>query len=104
MNGIEYDTAVRFKLPIVGIIGNDHAWGQMLRPQISTYGADRVVATELLPTRYDKVVEALGGHGELVTEPKQIRPALERAYASGKPACVNVMIRQDRSFEGGIYV
>jgi acetolactate synthase-1/2/3 large subunit len=104
LNGFEYDTAVRFKLPIVGIIGNDHAWGQMMRPQINMYGADRLVATELLPTRYDKVVEALGGHGELVTEPKQIRPALERAYASGKPACINVMIRQDRAFEGGIYV
>jgi acetolactate synthase-1/2/3 large subunit len=104
LNGFEYDTAVRFKLPIVGIVGNDHAWGQMMRPQINMYGADRIVATELLPTRYDKVVEALGGHGELVTEPKQIRPALERAYASGKPACVNVMIRQDREFEGGIYV
>jgi len=104
LNGFEYDTAVRFKLPIVGIIGNDHAWGQMMRPQINMYGADRLVATELLPTRYDKVVEALGGYGELVTEPKQIRPALERAYASGKPACVNVMIRQDREFEGGIYV
>jgi acetolactate synthase-1/2/3 large subunit len=104
LNGFEFDTAVRFKLPIVGIIGNDHAWGQMLRPQISTYGADRVVATELLPTRYDKVVEALGGYGELVTKPTEIRPALERAFASGKPACINVMIRQDRSFEGGIYV
>ena len=63
-----------------------------------------MVATELAPTRYDKVVEALGGHGELVTEPDQIRPALERAFASGKPACVNVMIRQDRAFAGGIYV
>jgi acetolactate synthase-1/2/3 large subunit len=104
LNGFEYDTAVRFNLPIVGIIGNDSAWGQMMRPQINIYGADRMVATELRPTRYDRVVEALGGHGELVTEPGQIRPALERAFASGKPACVNVMIRQDRSFEGGIYV
>jgi acetolactate synthase-1/2/3 large subunit len=104
LNGFEYDTAIRFGLPIVGIIGNDSAWGQMMRPQINIYGADRMVATELRPTRYDRVVEALGGHGELVTEPNQIRPALERAFASGKPACVNVMIRQDRSFEGGIYV
>ena len=104
MNGFEYDTAVRFNLPIVGIIGNDSAWGQMMRPQISMYGEERVVATELAPTRYDKVVEALGGHGELVTEPGEIRPALERAYASGKPACVNVMIRQDREFSGGIYM
>ncbi len=104
LNGFEYDTAVRFGLPIVGIIGNDRAWGQMMRPQINMYGEERMVATELAPTRYDKVVEALGGHGELVTEPDQIRPALERAFASGKPACVNVMIRQDRAFAGGIYV
>ncbi len=104
LNGFEYDTAVRFGLPIVGIIGNDSAWGQMMRPQINIYGADRMVATELRPTRYDRVVEALGGHGELVTEPKQIRPALERAFASGKPSCINVMMRQDRNFEGGIYV
>lgn len=104
LNGFEYDTAVRFDLPIVGIIGNDAAWGQMMRPQISIYGADRVVATELRPTRYDKVVEALGGHGEYVTEPAEIGPALERAYASGKPAAVNVIMRQDREFSGGIYM
>jgi acetolactate synthase-1/2/3 large subunit len=104
LNGFEYDTAVRFNLPIVGIIGNDSAWGQMLRPQIASFGADRVVATELRPTRYDKVVEALGGYGELVEKPADIRGALERAFASGKPACVNVMMRQDREFSGGIYV
>ncbi len=104
LNGFEYDTAVRFGLPIVGIIGNDQAWGQMMRPQINMYGEDRMVATQLAATRYDKVVEALGGYGELVTEPDQIRPALERAFDSGKPACVNVMIRQDRAFAGGIYV
>ena len=104
LNGFEYDTAVRFNLPIVGIVGNDAAWGQMLRPQVMMYGRERLVATELSPTRYDKVVEALGGHGEYVTEPDQIRPALERAYASGKPACVNVMIRRDMEFAGGIYV
>ncbi|MBC8292793.1 MAG: acetolactate synthase [Proteobacteria bacterium] len=104
LNGFEFDTAVRFGLPIVGIIGNDQAWGQMLRPQAGLFGEDRLVATELAATRYDKVVEALGGHGELVTEADQIRPALERAYASGKPACVNVMMRQDREFSGGIYV
>jgi acetolactate synthase-1/2/3 large subunit len=104
LNGFEFDTAIRFNLPIVGIIGNDAAWGQMMRPQINIFGEERMVATELLPTRYDKVVEALGGHGELVTEPDEIRPALERAYASGKPALVNVMIRQDRGFSGGTYV
>jgi acetolactate synthase-1/2/3 large subunit len=104
LNGFEYDTAVRFDLPIIGIVGNDAAWGQMMRPQGSMYGWDRVGPTLLRHTRYDKVVEALGGHGELVERPEEIRPALERAAASGKPALVNVILRQDREFKGGIYV
>jgi acetolactate synthase-1/2/3 large subunit len=92
LTGFEFDTAVRFGLPIIAIVGNDAAWGQMRKPQIASYGLDRAIATALAPTRYDKVVEALGGHGELVTDPGEIVPALERAEASGKPACVNVMI------------
>ena len=104
LNGFEYDTAVRFGLPIVGVVGNDAAWGQMMRPQAMLYGEDRLVATELEYTRYDKVVEALGGHGEHVTEPGDIVPAIERAFASGKPALVNVVIRQDKEYSGGIYV
>lgn len=104
LNGFEFDTAVRFGLPIIGVVGNDAAWGQMMRPQGAVYGWDRLQATLLNPTRYDKVVEALGGHGELVERPGEIRPALERAAASGKPALVNVLIRQDREYKGGIYV
>jgi acetolactate synthase I/II/III large subunit len=102
LNGFEYDTAVRFNLPIIGVVGNDAAWGQMMRPQGAIYGSYE--STLLNRTRYDKVVEALGGYGELVERPEQLRPALERAAASGKPACVNVMIRQDRAYKGGIYV
>jgi acetolactate synthase-1/2/3 large subunit len=104
LNGFEYDTAVRFGLPIVGIVGNDGAWGQMMRPQGALLGWDRLQGTLLNFTRYDKVVEALGGHGELVERPEELRPALERAAASGKPALVNVILRQDREFKGGIYV
>jgi acetolactate synthase-1/2/3 large subunit len=105
LNGFEYDTAVRFGLPIIGIVGNDAAWGQMMRPQAMLYGKDRLVATELRYTRYDLVVEALGGHGEHVTEPGGIRPALERALASGKPALVNVEIRRDvEGVKGSTYV
>ena len=103
-NGFEYDTAVRFGLPVIGIVGNDGAWGQMMRPQGALYGWDRLEGVLLNRSRYDKVVEALGGHGEHVTEPDQIRPALERAAASGKPALINVEIRQDREYGGGIYV
>ena len=95
LNGFEYDTAVRFNLPIVGIVGVDAAWGQMARPQVQVYGADRLVATKLNYTRYDKIVEAMGGHGEYCERPEGIGPALERAFASGKPALVNVVMRQD---------
>ncbi len=104
LNGFEYDTAVRFGLPILGVLGNDAAWGQMMRPQAAVYGRDRLVATQLAYTRYDKVVEALGGHGEWCERPEEIRPALERAAASGKPALVNVKIRQDLDYKGGVYV
>ncbi|MGY6499460.1 MAG: thiamine pyrophosphate-binding protein [Acidimicrobiales bacterium] len=105
LNGFEYDTAVRFGLPIVGVVGNDAAWGQMMRPQAMLYGADRLVATELAPTRYDRVVEALGGHGEHVTEPADIVPAIERALASGRPSLVNVEIRKDvDAMKGSTYV
>ena len=104
LNGFEYDTAVRFGLPIIGIVGNDGAWGQMMRPQAAFYGEERLGPTLLNYTRYDKVVEALGGHGEHVESPEELRPALERAAASGKPALVNVVIRQDREYKGSIYV
>jgi acetolactate synthase-1/2/3 large subunit len=101
LNGFEYDTAVRFGLPIVGIMGNDAAWGQMLRPQVGLYGADRKVAVDLAETRYDKVVEALGGHGEYCERPEEIRPALERSFASGLPALINVKIRKDEGTPKG---
>ena len=105
LNGFEFDTAVRFGLPIVGVVGNDAAWGQMMRPQAMIYGTDRLVATTLTYTRYDKVVEALGGHGEHVTEPSEIVPAIERALASGKPALVNVEMRTDvDGMKGSTYV
>ena len=77
----------------------------MMRPQGMLYGEDRLVAVELNRTRYDKVVEALGGYGEHVTEPGEIAPAISRALASGKPALVNVEIRQDRGeMKGSTYV
>ena len=86
LNGFEFDTAVRFSLPIIGVVGNDAAWGQMMRPQGRSTAGSGSRRRELAYTRYDKVVEAFGGHGEFVERPEQIRPALERAAASGKPA------------------
>jgi acetolactate synthase-1/2/3 large subunit len=93
LNGFEFDTALRFNLPVVSVVGNNAAWNQIRFGQIAKYGEARGdVANVLAPTRYDRVVEALGGHGEHVTEAKDIRPALERSRASGKASCVNVMI------------
>jgi acetolactate synthase-1/2/3 large subunit len=95
LNGFDFDTFVRFGMPIVSVVGNDRQWGQILVGQEKMYGEERVVATRLGDNaRYDKVVEALGGHGEYVTKPGDIAPAIERALASGKPACVNVIIDQ----------
>ncbi|MGZ6126197.1 MAG: thiamine pyrophosphate-binding protein [Myxococcales bacterium] len=91
-NGMDYETALRFKLPMVAVVGNDASWGQIRLPQVQLFGPEKSPATLLAPTRYDKVVAALGGYGEHVTEPSQIRPALERAVASGTVACVNVML------------
>ena len=106
LNGFEYDTAVRFELPIVGIVGVDAAWGQMARPQAAVFGVNRLVATKLNYTRYDKIVEAMGGHGEYCERPEEIGPALERAFASGKPALVNVVMRQDigTGMKGSTYI
>ena len=92
LNGFDFETALRFKLPMVCVVGNDAAWGQIRLPQVQMFGEEKSPGTLLAPTRYDKVVEALGGYGELVIDPSQIRPALLRAVASGTVACVNVML------------
>jgi acetolactate synthase I/II/III large subunit len=95
LNGFEFDTFVRFNMPVVSVVGNDRQWGQITVGLVRAYGRERAAPTILADNaRYDKVVEALGGHGEFVTEPDQIAPAIERAFASGKPACVNVILDQ----------
>jgi thiamine pyrophosphate-dependent acetolactate synthase large subunit-like protein len=92
LNGIELETAVRFKLPFTCVIGNDGGWGQIRSPQVSFFGEARTVATSLPTTRYDRMVEALGGRGAYVTDPREIGPALERALASDEVWCVNVVL------------
>jgi acetolactate synthase-1/2/3 large subunit len=88
----EIDTAVRYGLPFVAVVGNDARWNAEYQIQLKDYGAERLVGCELRPLRYDKVSEAFGGYGEQVTEPAQLGPAAARAQASGLPACLNVMI------------
>jgi acetolactate synthase-1/2/3 large subunit len=89
---LELDTALRYALPIVAVVGNDARWNAEHQLQLQHYGAARAVACELLPTRYDRIAEALGGHGEHVERPEQLPAALARAVAAGKPAVVNVVI------------
>jgi len=88
----EIDTAARCDLPFLAIVGNDARWNAEYQIQVREYGEDRAKGCELLPARYDQVAAALGGHGELVTEAAGLMPAVERAVASKRPACVNVMI------------
>ena len=87
---MDADTLARHNLPVVIVCGNNGAWGLEKQPMQAVYGYD--VAADLRPgTRYDEVVRALGGAGEMVTAPSQIAPALHRAFASGVPYLVNVV-------------
>lgn len=88
----EFETAFRRSLPFVAIVGNDARWNAEHNLQLRDYGAQRAHGCELSPARYDLVAAALGGHGELVERAADLAPAIERALASGRPACVNVMI------------
>ena len=91
----EMDTAVRHGANIVAIVGNDATWNAEHQIQLRNYGAARVHGLELRPaTRYERVAEALGGHGEFVEHADQLDGALQRAVASGRPACVNVLIER----------
>jgi acetolactate synthase-1/2/3 large subunit len=88
--GMEYDTLSRHGVDVVGVMGNNGIWGLEKHPMEFLYGYS--VAADLAPERrYDRVVEALGGHGELVRAPAELKPALARSFESGKPALVNVL-------------
>jgi acetolactate synthase-1/2/3 large subunit len=88
----EFETAVRRRLPFVAVVGTDARWNAEYNIQLREYGEARAHGCELTPARYDLVVAALGGHGELVESPADLPDAIERSIASGKPACINVMI------------
>jgi acetolactate synthase I/II/III large subunit len=94
---MDFDTMVRHRIPVVCVVGNNGIWAQEKHPMEGALGIS--VATELAPrTRYDRLVESLGGYGEMVERPDQIRPALERAFASGLPACVNVICDPEAAY------
>jgi acetolactate synthase-1/2/3 large subunit len=88
----EFDTAVRCDLPVIVVVGNDARWNAEYQIQLRQYGAERAKNCDLLPSRYDRVVEAFGGFGALVSTAADLPDALNRAYLSRRPACINVMI------------
>jgi acetolactate synthase-1/2/3 large subunit len=93
LNAMEFESAIRQKIPFVGIIGNDGAWGQIKVAQEALYGTGNAPASELDPEApYHRMVEGLGGFGVKVTKPGDIGPALKEAFDSGVPACINVMV------------
>jgi len=92
---MEYDTCIRHNLPITTVMGNDSNWGIDRTFQLAYF--NRSVGTELRTVRYDKVVEAVGGHGEYVEKPEEVGPAVERAINSGLPSLVNVRVRPGAS-------
>jgi thiamine pyrophosphate-dependent acetolactate synthase large subunit-like protein len=96
-SGMEFDTLVRHGVNVVGVMGNNGIWGLEKHPMEFLYGYS--VAAVLQPeTRYDLLVEALGARGELVRRPDEVRPALERAFAAGVPALVNVLTDPDVAY------
>jgi acetolactate synthase I/II/III large subunit len=92
LNVMELETAMRFGLPFVCVVGNDGGWGQIRNPQLSFYGEARAVATSLPVTRFDLFAESLGARGALVREPRDIAPALDKALGSSEVWCVNVVL------------
>ncbi len=90
-NSMEFDTAVRHDIPIICVVNNDCAWGMIKHSQAMSIGKDRCTCAELGMRHYEKMVEGLGGYGELVTKDEDIIPAIQRAVESGKPACINVV-------------
>jgi len=97
-NAMEMETARRENAPIIVIIANDRAWGMIKATQKLSYGG-RYCGVDFTDARYDKLAEALGCYGERVTEPAQIRPALQRAVESGLPAVLDVIVDSDVHLE-----
>ncbi len=93
----EMDTAVRYKLPFVIIVGNDAGWGLERELQAATVAGSPNIACELAPTRYDLIMKGFGGDGETIEHLDEVAPAIARAFASPVPYCLNVRIRGMRS-------
>ena len=104
LHGLEFEALARQDIPVIALIGNDAGWTQIRRGQVELYGEQRAVATALDYTRYEKVVEACGGVGFWVENIDQLGPALDEAFASKKPSCINVKIAKSDFRKGAISV
>jgi acetolactate synthase-1/2/3 large subunit len=94
----EFDTMVRHDLPVVTVILNNKAWGMVLHDQQRIFGSNRIVGTALGESRYEKVAEGFCCHGEYIEKASEIGPAMERAFKSGLPACLNIVTNLDAVF------
>lgn len=104
LHGLEFEALARQDIPVIALIGNDAGWTQIRRGQVELYGQERAVATALGYTRYEKVVEACGGVGFWVEKIEELAPALDEAFASKKPSCINVKIAKSDFRKGAISV
>lgn len=104
LHALEFEAMVRQNIPVIAVIGNDAAWMQIRRGQVELYGQERAPATGLSYTRYEKVVEAVGGFGAWVERVEDLGPALDEAFRCGRPACVNVKIARSDFRKGAISV
>lgn len=104
LHGIEFEAMARQGIPVIALIGNDAGWTQIRRGQVDIYGEQRAIATALEYTRYEKIVEACGGRGFWVEKVEELGPALDEAFASKKPACINVKIAKSDFRKGAISV
>jgi len=104
LHAMEFEAMARQGIPVIAVIGNDAGWTQIRRGQVDIYGEARAIATALDYTRYEKVVEACGGRGFWVERVEELGPALDEAFACGKPACVNVKIARSDFRKGAISV
>ena len=104
MNFMEFDTAIRHKLPFVAVVCNDKAWGMTKHQLEITYGKKRPkIGVDLGLTPFHEVIKALGGYGELVKDPKELSSAIERAFNSGLPSVINV-VTDPKAVSGATYV
>ena len=104
LHAMEWEAMARQKIPVVGIIGNDAGWTQILRGQKQIFGEDRLVATTLKHTRYEKVAEACGARGFYAETVGEVQAALKEAFACGEPALLNVKIGKSDFRKGAISV